>query len=276
MRAQDIDLSRTGAVGVRLLRAYLDYAERGPEALRSGITGVGDRGFDSPFEQEVFEELTRRGLTVHPQVGCSGFRIDLAVVDHREPGRYLLGVECDGATYHRSATARDRDRLRQEVLMRLGWSICRIWSTDWLRDRAGQVLRVLSALEQAQRQQPAPATPPATPPAGRPAEDRSVTADPTKVGAAAPPQTTPDYGSIDDVPGPVLRDLLYRTLQTFGATEDAGLIQSVTRQLGFKRSGKRIQARIAECLEVLIRAGQVRRTADHRLLATSGSRAASM
>src|SRR5205085_3724909 len=71
LRARDIDLSRTGAVGARLLRAYLDYAERGTEALRSGVTEDGDRDFDSPFEREVHEELTRRGLAVHRQVGCS-------------------------------------------------------------------------------------------------------------------------------------------------------------------------------------------------------------
>src|SRR5262249_44425921 len=151
LRARDVDLSRTSSVGARLLRAYLDYAERGTEALRAGITEDGDRDFDSPFEQEVHEELTRHGLTVHRQVGCSGFRIDLAVVDPCAPGRYLLGVECDGATYHSSATARDRDRLRQEVLESLGWRICRVWSTDWVRDHTVQVQRVLAALDRAQR-----------------------------------------------------------------------------------------------------------------------------
>jgi very-short-patch-repair endonuclease len=149
LRAQDIDLSRTTALGVQLLWAYLDYAERGPEALRAAIKEDSNRDFDSPFEREVHEELKRHDLQLHRQVGCGGFRIDLAVVDSRAPGRYLLGIECDGATYHSSATARDRDRLRQEVLEQLGWRICRIWSTDWLRDRAGQVRRVLAALEKA-------------------------------------------------------------------------------------------------------------------------------
>src|SRR4051812_25577906 len=91
MRAHDVDLSRTGARGVELLRAYLDYAERGTQALLGAITGPGGRGFDSPFEKEVYDTLTGLGLTVHPQVGCSAFRIDLAVVDPRAPGRYLLG-----------------------------------------------------------------------------------------------------------------------------------------------------------------------------------------
>jgi very-short-patch-repair endonuclease len=272
MTAHHIDLSRTSAEGVRLLRAYLDYAERGPEALRAEITAAGDRDFDSPFEREVFEELTRQGLTVHPQVGCSSFHIDLAVVDPRAPGRYLLGIECDGATYHRSATARDRDRLRQQVLEKLGWRICRIWSTDWLRDRSGQVRRVLLALEQARRQQQAPTAPPVT----RPTEERPPTPGPLEPAPVTKVPAAPTYESIDEVPETVLQELVCRTLHAAGATEDAGLIQSVARQLGFKRTGKRIQARIEECLEGLIRTGQVRRTADQRLQAAPGAQAASM
>jgi very-short-patch-repair endonuclease len=278
MRAQDIDLSRTGAVGARLLRAYLDYAERGTEALRSGVTEAGDRDFDSPFEREVFEELTRRGLTMHPQVGCSGFRIDLAVVDPERPGRYLLGVECDGATYHSSATARDRDRLRQQVLEDLGWKICRIWSTDWLRDRGWQVRRVLSALEEARRDAAAPPPAPAVPPADRRAEGPPAEKPPVPAATAGktPQPATQSYGSIDEVPETTLFEVVCRTLHTYGATGESELIQAVARQLGFKRTGSRIQARIEGSLERLIRAGQVCRTADQRLQATPASRAASM
>jgi very-short-patch-repair endonuclease len=277
LRAQDIDLTRTDAVGARLLRAYLDYAERGPEALRSGVTEAGDRGFESPFEREVFEELTRHGMAVHPQVGCSGFRIDLAVVDPRAPGRYLLGVECDGATYHSSRTARDRDRLRQQVLEGLGWRICRIWSTDWLRDRVWQVRRVLSALEKAQRDQAAQPPAAASPRAPVPAADCPATVPETAAPAAAVPlATAAHYASMEDVPESVLREVVSRTLQSFGATAEGELIQSVARQLGFKRTGNRIQARVKECLEGLIRAGQVGRMADQRLQATGGSRAASL
>jgi very-short-patch-repair endonuclease len=274
LRAHDIDLSRTGAVGVKLLRAYLDYAERGPEALRAAITAAGKHDFDSPFEEEVHGELTRQGLTVHPQVGCSGFRVDLAVVDPKAPGRYVLGVECDGATYHSSATARDRDRLRQEVLEGLGWRICRIWSTNWLHDRAGQVRRVQAALEKALREgSPVPPSP-VSPPPPRPAH-----AQPVK-GVAEVVVPTPlaqlAYESIDDVPESVLREVLGRLLQMFGATEAGDLIQAASRQLGFRRKGKRIQARIEASLEALIRAGQVCRTADQRLQAGSTARAASM
>ena len=157
MTAADIDLSRTGAEGAKLLKAFLDYAERGPIALASAITEANQRGADSPFEQEVGDELARRGLTIHRQVGCGGYLIDLAITD-ASGGKYLLGVECDGATYHSAATARDRDRLRQAVLEGLGWRLVRVWSTDWVRDRAGQVNRVLTALEES-RKGPAPTAP---------------------------------------------------------------------------------------------------------------------
>jgi very-short-patch-repair endonuclease len=257
MHAADIDLSRTSAVGVKLLRAYLDYADRGIEALRGAITAAGEHGFDSPFEQEVYEELTRHGLKLHPQVGCSGFRVDLAVIDPKAPGRYLLGVECDGATYHSSATARDRDRLRQEVLEGLGWRICRIWSTDWLRDREGQVRRVQAALMKAQQEDvprpPTPATRPEVLPAEAPSEK------------AVLPLVPLSYKSIEDVPESVLCEVVCETLHTFGATQEGELIQNVCRQLGFKRTGNRICTRIKTSLESLIQAGKISRAADQRL-----------
>jgi very-short-patch-repair endonuclease len=276
LRAHHLDLSRTGAVGVKLFRAYLDYAERGTEALRSEITEAGQQGFDSPFEREVFDELTRRGLTVHTQVGCSTFHIDLAIVDPAAPGRYLLGVECDGATYHSSATARDRDRLRQQVLEDLGWRICRVWSTDWLRDRKGQIHRVQAALADAQRRQAA--TPPVSPArtVARPANDDSAAGGGKPAPPAGEPPTPPlSYDSIDDVPEEILRDKVCGTLQTFGATESGELIQSIARQLGFKRTGKRIQERIERCLDRLIQTGHVSHTADRRLQLAAAPRAAS-
>lgn len=135
-RAELMDLARTQAIGVRDLKHFLEFAERGARALVEVNRGsVG--GFDSPFEQAVATALARRGWHVQPQIGASSFRIDLGIVDPDAPGRYLVGVECDGATYHRSATARDRDKLREQVLRGLGWDIVRVWSTDWWIDPAG-------------------------------------------------------------------------------------------------------------------------------------------
>lgn len=146
LKAEQFDLSRTQAAGVRDLKHFLEFAERGPRALAEATKGsLG--GFDSPFEEAVAGALASKGWQVHTQVGVSAFRIDLGVVHPDAPGTYLCGVECDGATYHRSATARDRDMLREQVLRGLGWEIVRIWSTDWWVDRAGTLGKVHSALE---------------------------------------------------------------------------------------------------------------------------------
>lgn len=158
-RPQDIDHSRTSAVGVHLLRSYLEYAEQGPIALLGEITSEGGE-FDSPFEEAVANALAAHGLRVVPQVGVGGFRIDLGIKDDTAD-RYILGIECDGATYHSSRTARDRDRLRQQILENLGWRIHRIWSTDWLKDPIRETQRVLVAVEQA-REQPTRAISPPT------------------------------------------------------------------------------------------------------------------
>ena len=143
--ADKIDLGRTKALGVAHLKTFLDMAERGAVALPAVDQGsVG--GFDSPFEEAVAAMLSARGWRLVPQVGVSGYRIDLGVVHPDAPGAYLAGIECDGATYHGAATARDRDKVREQVLRGLGWSILRIWSPDWWYDRTGTLDKVDAAL----------------------------------------------------------------------------------------------------------------------------------
>lgn len=145
--ADKIDLSRAKSQGVKDFKLFLDYAERGEDALASEITGsVG--GYDSPFEKDVAEALCQKGWSVETQIGVSDFRIDLGVLHPDKPGCYLAGVECDGATYHRSATARDRDLVRENVLTNLGWSILRVWSTDWFHDRRTAADHLHTSLEE--------------------------------------------------------------------------------------------------------------------------------
>lgn len=139
--ADQIDLGRTKAIGIRDLKSFLDFAERGAIALPSVSVRDGD-GFESPFEEAVAAELEKMGWELIPQVGVSGFRVDIGVRHPDLPGAYLAGVECDGATYHRSATARDRDKVREQVLRGLGWNIVRVWSTDWWFDPEGCVKRL--------------------------------------------------------------------------------------------------------------------------------------
>ncbi|MDP1648969.1 MAG: DUF3320 domain-containing protein [Rubrivivax sp.] len=156
LKGEQMDLARTQALGVRDLKHFLEFAERGPRALAEATRGsLGD--FESPFEEAVASALAGKGWELHTQIGASSFRVDLAVVHPDARGSYLTGIECDGATYHRSATARDRDMLREQVLRGLGWQIERVWSTDWWVDRVGTLekldtrLRGLLLASRAQR-----------------------------------------------------------------------------------------------------------------------------
>lgn len=143
--ADDIDLSRSNARGVAALKSFLTYAESG-NLQQAHSTGKPP---DSPFEEAVIKALVLNGVEVEPQVGTAGFFIDIAVKDAEKPGRYILGIECDGATYHSSRSARDRDRLRQEVLEGLGWRLHRIWSTEWYRNPEQELKHVLAAIDMA-------------------------------------------------------------------------------------------------------------------------------
>lgn len=148
-RADDLRIDVTTPQGVKVLKIFLEYAETGN--LPSSITIQDDT--DSPFEDSVHEFLREHGYEVHKQVGCAGFRIDLAITDPNALGRYLLGIECDGAQYHSSRVARERDRLRQQILEGLKWRIYRVWSTDWYRNRRDCEAKLLAAVEQARHEE---------------------------------------------------------------------------------------------------------------------------
>lgn len=144
-KAEELELDSNAPQGVRALKNFLKYAETG-ELEVACETG---KAADSPFELEVIEALRDRDYVVEPQVGTAGYFIDIAVKDPEYPGRYVLAIECDGAAYHSSRSARDRDRLRQGVLEGLGWNFHRIWSTDWFRNPQQEIIRVVAAIEAA-------------------------------------------------------------------------------------------------------------------------------
>ena len=145
----DIDLDRTTSEGVKMLRSYIEYAQHGISAIESEITVDTNLSFDSPFEEAVYDFLQSKGYNVVTQVGCSGFRIDMAVRHPNINGKFAIGIECDGATYHSSRTARERDRLRQTVLEDMGWEIYRIWSTDWIKDPLTEEQKLINAIDNA-------------------------------------------------------------------------------------------------------------------------------
>lgn len=144
--ARDMDPERSQAPGVELLRQYLQYVGSGGENLGDVIV---DKPVLNPFEVDVRDTLTRQGLKLVAQYGSSGYWIDYAVAHPTQPGRYVLAVECDGATYHSSESARDRDRLRQEQLERIGWRFHRIWSSEWFYNRDKCVEKIMDAYRRA-------------------------------------------------------------------------------------------------------------------------------
>lgn len=141
----DIDPGRVSREGPRVLKRFLEFAQSGilDERVPTGL------GADSPFEEDVAAAIRALGYLADPQVGTAGFRIDVGVRHPERPGQYLVAVECDGAAYHRAIWARERDRLRQDILENLGWRFHRIWSTDWFHHRAREIERLRSALEAA-------------------------------------------------------------------------------------------------------------------------------
>jgi very-short-patch-repair endonuclease/DNA polymerase III delta prime subunit len=141
--ADDIDLERAKKPGVAALKLFMKFAETGK--LDYGKESF--RAEDSIFEEQVAAQLRAYGFDVRTQIGIAGFFVDIAIVDPERPGRFLLGIECDGASYHSSRSARDRDRLRQAVLEDHGWVIHRIWSTDWFYRPQEQLEKVLAAIE---------------------------------------------------------------------------------------------------------------------------------
>ncbi len=133
---------------VEALRAYLDFARRGISTLGTQASTTGLMP-DSPFEESVIRAIQSWGYMVEPQVGAAGFRIDIGVRHPAKPGSFALGVECDGYQYHSAPAARDRDRLRDQVLSGLGWTLHRIWGTGWYRDRSQEEVRLRAAIEAA-------------------------------------------------------------------------------------------------------------------------------
>jgi len=145
MGSEDIVAGSTAKRGVQALRDFLSFCETGILHKTERETG---RAPDSDFEIAVTAALRDEGFECVPQVGVAGFFIDIAVVDSGNPGRYLMGIECDGATYHSAKSVRDRDRLRQMILERLGWRIRRIWSTDWFKNPHAELQPIIRELNE--------------------------------------------------------------------------------------------------------------------------------
>ena len=230
----DMEPSRSSAKGVVLLRQYLEYAASGGENLGSDVSDVPL----NPFELSIKDGLERRGIPVTPQYGVSGYRIDFACAHPDEPGRMVLAIEADGASYHSAHTARDRDRLRQQVLEGKGWRFHRIWSTAWFREREAELDKAEEAWKRAVASSDKD-DPPLTPRASRslPKSNPSPQRGPRPY---VPFKGTRGYDSITDYSEWQLMALVrWIESDTLLRTDD-DLIKEMMNELGFKRSGKRI------------------------------------
>jgi very-short-patch-repair endonuclease len=146
MRSEQIVGGPEKSRGVNAMKDFLAYVETGNLIDRGVVTG---RGADSPFEEAVGRVIGQQGLRWAPQVGVAGYFLDIGVLAPDRKDEFILGIECDGATYHSAKSARDRDRLREEVIRRRGWNIHRIWSTDWFLNQEAEERRLSQALTDA-------------------------------------------------------------------------------------------------------------------------------
>lgn len=153
---EELNVSNTAELGPKIFKAYLKYAKAVSHSQMETIEAViqelnetvnthvkpQELHFDSPFEEQVYKQLRNLGYVVTTQVGMSGYRIDMAIVDPEDSSRYILGVECDGAMYHSSQNAKERDVYRQRFLESRGWTIERIWSRNWWRNPVNEIERI--------------------------------------------------------------------------------------------------------------------------------------
>jgi hypothetical protein len=167
IRLGDVD-TRHGLLpaGAPLLRAYLEYAEHGQLSTEAGTRG-GQEGAGA-LVRDVGDVVRGLGYQLVESVGTSRYRVDLGVLSKALPGRIALGIECDGRMYQSAKTARDRDRLRGEVLTGLGWRLHRIWSQDWYFNRSSALRRLSEAIESAETAIPTSSPVPPVRPLGGP------------------------------------------------------------------------------------------------------------
>ncbi len=256
--ADDIRIDGNSKPGLVALKSFLRYAQSGD----LGIPMFTGRGVDSPFEEAVQAALTQRGYKVDNQVGVAGFFIDLAVVDPDMPGRYLLGIECDGAAYHSAPSARDRDRLRQDILEAHGWTIHRIWSTDWFQQMDREVSRLMAAIDRAKAgKKPMPKVREEAAPV------RRLEAPVVEEQEVAPRMSVP-YSQASFVPGNSklaphevpLESMVWTVVKIVeheGPIHQDEVVARVRDLWKLGRAGSRIQAAVAAALERAARKGQL-------------------
>jgi very-short-patch-repair endonuclease len=268
MTDEDIDPSyAAGKKGVYAFRLFLQYARTGHLQMAE-VTG---RDHDSVFEEQVANALRARGYDIQAQIGLAGFFIDLAVLDEGRPGRFLLGIECDGAAYHSSRSARDRDRLRQAVLEEHGWTIHRIWSTDWFQRPSEQLEQLVRRIETIkaeydEHQQEVALTEQLD--ADAPYVERETVEDGGDEVSFAPYQEAtlvrPRHVIVDlhEAPQGILTQLVEEAVRIEGPVHRDQVITRIREAWGLKRAGGRIEEAVERSIEVAAKMQRIARHGD--------------
>ena len=245
---RDMDPGRSSARGVVLLRQYLEYAASGGQILGASVSDVPL----NPFELSIMEGLEKRGIPVTPQYGVSGYRIDFACAHPEQPGRMVLAIEADGASYHSAPTARDRDRLRQQVLEAKGWRFHRIWSTDWFRNREVELDKAVQAWKNAVETSDSDEAPSAVEPPHEVTSDLEAHSSPSPQRGPRPPvpkRGTGRYNNISDYTSSQLVSLVRWIESDTLLRTDEDVMREMINELGFGRTGSRIRARIESAIK---------------------------
>jgi very-short-patch-repair endonuclease len=266
----DFAASRKGVFAFKL---FLHFARTG--RLSMGESTGGDH--DSVFEEQVARALHERGHQVRRQVGIAGLFVDLAVTDPDFPDRYILGIECDGASYQGARSARDRDRLRQTILEDHGWIMHRIWSTDWFKRPFEQLEKTIAAIEAAKAELRGEA--------GARLRKRAVPVeiitiereDVTEIGLlrvedmagsaipyveAAPVKPPHMVVELHAAPRGILTEMVQQVVAVEGPVHIDEVVNRIREAWGLKRAGARIQDAIEEAAEVAVRLGRLEQYGD--------------
>lgn len=247
----EIDLNRSRSRGVQLLKAYLEYAASGGMRLPE-VECPGEVSLNA-FEADVRDALEAHGIKTRPQFGASRYRIDLVAMHPQKPGRPVLAIECDGASYHSSATARDRDRLRQAHLQRLGWRFHRIWSADWFYHREQEIKRAISAYEEAVRWTDLSDADPGAAQATSGAQPARWDQQQPVARQRGPRPIVPARETIDQYSDRELRQIAEWVTSDGLLRTDEELIREIFQMLPFERLGNRIRDRLKTVVEVVRR-----------------------
>jgi len=156
LRPEDIDLSKTASAGISGLKGFLEFAQRGKNAVAAKASAMNSS--DHGLEETIAEKLREKGFNVRCGVGCSEYKIDIGIVDDNDPTKYILGIICDGIVYKNSDTARDRNILQPSVLTSLGWKLHRVWSLDWLDNPERELNKIIAAVGHAKHDRTMPAS----------------------------------------------------------------------------------------------------------------------